>query len=97
VADVKNSIGTWRDELLSNFLKILGVPNGDLCRKRDLVLSIRSQTVSSNLQGAEPFLERLFKSPADAMVSPTDFIEIVRVGSAPGNFSKVNLGIFTTQ
>ena len=32
-----------------------------------------------------------------AMVSPTDFIEMVRVGSAPGNFSKVNLGIFTTQ
>src|SRR3546814_6141791 len=28
-----------------------------------------------------------------AMASPTDFIEVVRIGSAPGNFSKVKRGI----
>src|SRR4030065_2102247 len=49
MADVKNSFGIWSDEFLSDFLKILSALNGDLCRKGDLVLSVRSQTVSSIL------------------------------------------------
>ncbi len=32
-----------------------------------------------------------------AMASPTDFICVVRVSSAPGNFSKAQRGNFTTQ
>ncbi len=32
-----------------------------------------------------------------AMASPTDFIWVVRLGSASGNFSKVKRGTFTTQ
>ncbi len=32
-----------------------------------------------------------------AMTSPTDFIWVVRVWSASGNFSKAQRGIFTTQ
>ena len=31
-----------------------------------------------------------------AIASPTDFIEVVRMGSVPGNFSKVKRGILTT-
>ena len=31
-----------------------------------------------------------------AIASPTDFIAVVRIGSAPGNFSKANRGIFVT-
>ena len=31
-----------------------------------------------------------------AIASPTDFIEVVRIGSAPGNFSKVKRGILVT-
>ena len=31
-----------------------------------------------------------------AIVSPTDFIWVVRVGSASGNFSKLNRGTFVT-
>ena len=31
-----------------------------------------------------------------AITSPTDFIWVVRVSSAPGNFSKVKRGTFTT-
>ena len=31
-----------------------------------------------------------------AMASPTDFIEVVSVGSAPGNFSKAKRGILVT-
>ncbi len=31
-----------------------------------------------------------------AMASPTDFIEVVRVGSAPGYFSKAKRGILVT-
>ena len=30
------------------------------------------------------------------IASPTDFIVVVSVGSAPGNFSKANRGTFTT-
>jgi hypothetical protein len=31
-----------------------------------------------------------------AIASPTDFMVVVRVGSAPGNFSNANLGTLTT-
>jgi len=31
-----------------------------------------------------------------AMTSPTDFIWVVRVGSAPGNFSNAKRGILVT-
>ena len=31
-----------------------------------------------------------------AIVSPTDFMEVVSVAGVPGNFSKVKRGIFTT-
>ena len=31
-----------------------------------------------------------------AMASPTDFIEVVSVSSAPGNFSNAKRGIFVT-
>ena len=31
-----------------------------------------------------------------AITSPTDFMEVVSVESAPGNFSKANRGIFVT-
>ncbi len=31
-----------------------------------------------------------------AMASPTDFIAVVSVGSAPGNFSKAKRGILVT-
>ncbi len=31
-----------------------------------------------------------------AMHSPTDFMAVVRVGSAPGNFSKAKRGILVT-
>jgi hypothetical protein len=33
--------------------------------------------------------------PSD-MASPTDFMVVVSVGSAPGNFSKANRGTLTT-
>ena len=31
-----------------------------------------------------------------AMASPTDFIDVVRIGSVSGNFSKVNRGTLVT-
>jgi hypothetical protein len=31
-----------------------------------------------------------------AMTSPTDFMEVVRIGSAPGNFSNAKRGILVT-
>ena len=37
-----------------------------------------------------------WKLPARAMASPTDFMEVVRVGSAPGNFSKAKRGTLVT-
>ena len=44
-----------------------------------------------------PFCRASLNVRPMAMTSPTDFIWIDRVGSAEGNFSKANRGIFTTQ
>ena len=43
-----------------------------------------------------PFCRASAKERPIAMVSPTDFIEVVSVGGVPGNFSNVKRGIFTT-
>ena len=37
-----------------------------------------------------------WKLPANAMASPMDFIDVVSVGSAPGNFSKAKRGTLVT-
>ena len=37
-----------------------------------------------------------WKLPASAIASPTDFIDVVRLGSAPGNFSNANRGTLVT-
>ena len=43
-----------------------------------------------------PFCSASVKVRPMAIVSPTDFIWIVSVGSAAGNFSKAKRGSFTT-
>ena len=43
-----------------------------------------------------PFCSASLKVRPMAMTSPTDFICVPRVLSAPGNFSNCHLGIFTT-
>jgi hypothetical protein len=43
-----------------------------------------------------PFWKASAKLRPIAMVSPTDFMEVVSVAGVPGNFSKVKRGIFTT-
>ncbi len=50
---------------------------------------------SSRLRSA--FCRAWLKVRPMDITSPTDFIEVVRVRSAWGNFSKLNRGIFTTQ
>ena len=42
------------------------------------------------------FCNNSWKVRPIAIASPTDFIEVVSVASAPGNFSKANRGIFVT-
>ena len=37
-----------------------------------------------------------WKLPASAIASPTDFIDVVRLGSAPGNFSNAKRGTLVT-
>ena len=44
-----------------------------------------------------PFWKASLKVRPMAMVSPTDFIAVVRMSSVSGNFSKVQRGILTTQ
>ena len=44
-----------------------------------------------------PFCSASLNVRPMAITSPTDFIWIVSVESADGNFSKANRGIFTTQ
>ena len=43
-----------------------------------------------------PFCRDSGKLRPMAMASPTDFIDVVSRGSAPGNFSKVKRGILVT-
>lgn len=50
----------------------------------------------AGLEGAQPLLQRPAKQRPIAIASPTDFIDVVRLGSAPGNFSKVKRGILVT-
>ncbi|SIJ53889.1 Uncharacterised protein [Mycobacteroides abscessus subsp. abscessus] len=42
------------------------------------------------------FCSAVVKFRPSAMTSPTDFMVVVRVGSAAGNFSNVKRGILTT-
>ena len=42
------------------------------------------------------FCSDSWKQRPTAIASPTDFIEVVSSGSAPGNFSKVKRGILVT-
>ena len=44
-----------------------------------------------------PFCSASVKVRPMAITSPTDFICVVSVGSASGNFSKAKRGILTTQ
>ena len=48
------------------------------------------------LHRAHRLAQRLGEVAAEAIASPTDFIVVVSAGSAPGNFSNANRGIFTT-
>src|SRR5262245_52516280 len=45
---------------------------------------------------AQRLLQALLKLRPIAIASPTDFIEVVRIGSAPGNFSNAKRGILVT-
>ena len=47
-------------------------------------------------QGPQRLLQGFGEVPPMAMASPTDFMVVVSVGSAAGNFSKANRGTFTT-
>ncbi len=48
------------------------------------------------LHRAHRLVQRLGEVAAQLIASPTDFIVVVSSGSAPGNFSNANRGIFTT-
>ncbi len=50
----------------------------------------------AGLQPAQRLLQASAKVRPIAITSPTDFIEVVRIGSAPGNFSKAKRGILVT-
>ena len=50
--------------------------------------------LSSRLRRA--FCSDSVKLRPSAIASPTDFMWVVRVGSAPGNFSKAKRGTLTT-
>ena len=55
------------------------------------------QAGQAGLHGAEALLQDLLaKLRPIAMASPTDFIAVVSIASAPGNFSKVKRGILVT-
>ena len=55
-----------------------------------------TQPVRSASSPRSPFWNASLKVRPMAMTSPTDFICVVSVGSAVGNFSNAKRGIFTT-
>ncbi len=65
------------------------------CRPRPSI-SISSRPVSPVSSERSAFCSDSWKVRPIAIASPTDFIEVVRIGSAPGNFSKAKRGILVT-
>ena len=59
-------------------------------------ISISSRPVRPVSSERSAFCSDSAKVRPIAMASPTDFIAVVRIGSAPGNFSKAKRGIFVT-
>ena len=55
------------------------------------------QPVEAGLERAQRLLQRFGNVRPIAIASPTDFIAVVSVGSAPGNFSNAKRGIFVTM
>jgi len=51
---------------------------------------------SAGFEAAQCFLQALLEGAADPITSPTDFIEVVSVVEAPGNFSNAKRGILVT-
>ncbi len=59
-------------------------------------MAISSKPVSPVSSEASAFWSDSWMVRPIAIASPTDFIEVVSSGSAPGNFSKAKRGIFVT-
>ena len=59
-------------------------------------MSISSKPVRPVSSEQSAFCTLSWKVRPMAMASPTDFIAVVRSGSAPGNFSKAKRGILVT-
>ena len=59
-------------------------------------MSISSKPVRPVSSERSAFCSDSAKVRPIAMASPTDFIEVVSSGSAPGNFSKAKRGILVT-
>ncbi len=60
-------------------------------------ISISSRPSSPVSSERSAFCRLSWKVRPMAMLSPTDFIEVVSVGSEPGNFSKAKRGILVTM
>jgi hypothetical protein len=59
-------------------------------------ISISSRPVSPVSSERRAFCRLSANVRPIAIASPTDFIDVVSVGSAPGNFSKAKRGILVT-
>ena len=59
-------------------------------------MAISSRPVRPVSSERSAFCSDSWKVRPIAIASPTDFIEVVSVGSAPGNFSKAKRGILVT-
>ncbi len=59
-------------------------------------ISISSRPVRPVSRPRIDFCSDSWKVRPMAMTSPTDFMEVVRTGSAPGNFSKAKRGTLVT-
>jgi hypothetical protein len=67
------------------------------CRRPGRALDVDLvEAGEAGLERAQRLLQASWKVRPIAIASPTDFIEVVSVGSAPGNFSNAKRGILVT-
>ena len=79
------------------FYALCGIPMGRLVdsKSRPVIIAAGMRLMLSSQRSA--FCRDSLNVRPMAMASPTDFMDVVSVPSAPGNFSKLNRGIFVTM
>ena len=96
-SETSSGVHPWRSAAkTANRRSQLGVERRRRSRTGSDIRRSRDAGLPSSSSAESPFISASLKVAPIAITSPTDFIEVPRVGGASGNFSKAQRGIFTT-